>query len=1178
MRNPLQRVRDYLSVPTLIVVFLNLLIACMVVFNLNKSYRNIQLDSSVKAKNLSQSIAFNILSTLEQVQTCFLSVSTELKQDASLQDKNLIQSLIERHRAQIPALETISLIDSSGLVLYNTAALPNTAVFAGDREYFQLHKQNHSTALNISSPLKSRVTGKWSILVTQRLEDQKGDFAGVIVGAITLEYIKQYFHTFEIGTHGVISLRSLDLAVIARDPEVKNGSSIGNNQTSEQIRKQLQTEPDYGTYTAVVVLDGIERTIAYRRISSYPLYVFVGQATEDYLESWHKQLWLMLLLYALILAGSTLVIVLHKRGLRASQSAKEEAERYLEVAETILVALDTHGKITLLNRKGYETLGYMAGELLGKEWFRICLPLEEQEGALQVYQNIMCGNQAAHDYYENKIVRKDGTTCLVAWHNSLLRDTHGTVIGTLSSGEDITNVKMLAEKLDSSERMYRYIVESAPLGIFQRKMGGNYIFSNLTLAQQFECETIDDFHSHYGEIQKRWANPEHLAEFNSILASTGFAKDFEVETHLEHGKTKWFLLSAYLDPQTALLNGYTVDITERKRAEQELIQYKEHLEIMVAKRTTELQEARDTAEKANRAKSMFLANMSHELRTPMNAILGFANILYRDPDNKPEHAQKIDIIKKSGEHLLSIINDILDIAKIESGKIVRDDEDLNLESFLDELIAMLRVKAEAKGLSLVLDQSSSFPRFIRIDSAKLRQILINLIGNATKFTNQGSVTIRIGTAATPSTDEKLMLMIEIIDTGIGISPQDQKKVFEPFIQVGQKEGTGLGLAITKQFIQLLGGEIQLLSKVGEGSTFRFTVCYDKVQQFPKLGASKLIINHGHYLNASQFRILVVEDHADNRYLLRSMLEPMGFQIQEAMDGSTGVKMYKQWSPDVVLMDRRMPHMDGIEATRKIRQLKDGKHCIIIAVTAHAFLEEQNEMLEAGCDAFLAKPFREEQLLELLEQHLALQFQSTSPNPEPFKSLPEAPLAVSIPKELKMSLHDAAKQLDHVQLQRLLAQSSLLSKRDKDSLQTLINNYDFKGVLQWLDQSDAKRILIVDDQLPNRLLLREILGPLGYLLEEAESGVVAIAKVNIFSPQIVLMDLLMPGISGFEATSILREKHSKETLGIIGLSASDFEEDKNKFALSGGNVFVTKPFEIETLLKAIKETMPSPRGE
>ena len=406
------------------------------------------------------------------------------------------------------------------------------------------------------------------------------------------------------------------------------------------------------------------------------------------------------------------------------------------------------------------------------------------------------------------------------------------------------------------------------------------------------------------------------------------------------------------------------------------------------------------ADAANKAKSLFLANMSHELRTPMNAILGFTQIMARDPAATGSQLEHLRIILKSGKHLLALISDVLNLSKIEAGKIEVELEAFSIEDLINEIIAMLKEQAEAKGIVLSLASGSSFPRFVKTDPAKLRQIILNITGNAIKFTQHGHVVIKTSCVDVDRLARKLEVIFEISDTGAGIASGDIDRIFLPFEQVklhdsSLTEGTGLGLTITREYIKLLGGDISVTSELGKGSTFRFRIPCEAVDTFS--GGRNLEGDITAIDNAPNYKILVVEDHPDNLLLIRQILAPFGFQLREACDGKEGVAAAIAWHPHLILMDRRMPVMDGIEAAQEIRKLGLEPKPAIIAVTAHAYREERSEMLQAGCDGFLCKTFQERELFDLLAEHLDIRVH--------YAPMPAAEVALPLTSESFAGLSD-----------------------------------------------------------------------------------------------------------------------------------------------------------------------------
>ncbi|OLP16709.1 hypothetical protein BST81_19935 [Leptolyngbya sp. 'hensonii'] len=547
--------------------------------------------------------------------------------------------------------------------------------------------------------------------------------------------------------------------------------------------------------------------------------------------------------------------------------------------------------------------------------------------------------------------------------------------------------KLAEAALQNSEAEYRALVQAANCIILRWDTAGQIIFMNDYGLDFFGFEQSQLLgHNIIGTIV-----PETELSGRSL---TELMRDIcrNPEQHLinenenirRDGKRVWIAWAnkPIVNPEgiaTEILSIGT-DISERKQAEQAL------------------EQAKQEAEAANRVKSEFLANMSHELRTPLNAILGFAQLMTRDPTLNGTQHSYLSIINNSGEHLLALINDVLDMAKIEAGQIHLHETSFNLHHLLDPLADLFRLKSEAKGIQFIFYLAPAVPPQIAVDEGKLRQILINLLSNAIKFTQQGRVTLRVSlenshlpsglqhSSLGPGPDlkselgtgdtEQMTLSFEVEDTGPGIDPEELETIFAPFVQTGigrtLQGGTGLGLSISRRFAQLMQGNITVSSCLGQGSCF----CL-KLPVRPEPTISTIQTPRPRVIglapNQPTYRILVVEDRWESRHLLVRLLETLGFELREAQNGLEAITLWEEWQPHLIWMDMQMPVMDGYEATRHIKTQLRGQATVVIALTASALEEEKTIVLSAGCDDFVRKPFQESIILQKIADYLGVRY-------------------------------------------------------------------------------------------------------------------------------------------------------------------------------------------------------------
>lgn len=528
-----------------------------------------------------------------------------------------------------------------------------------------------------------------------------------------------------------------------------------------------------------------------------------------------------------------------------------------------------------------------------------------------------------------------------------------------------------------------------------------------------------------------------------------------------------------LDAMTQI--GFQVGtVISRDRLKEQRRRLNEELEQRVFARTQELQQAnqalqqakalaetaQQSAESANQAKSRFLANISHELRTPLNVILGYAQLMTRSSRLTDEHRENLNVILRSGQHLLLLINDILDLAKIEAGRISVNPRSIDLYHLLDDMEEMFALRAKKKHLYLNFDCDAEVPQYIRTDESKLRQILTNFFSNAIKFTQTGGVTLHINKDH-PKNENcvTIQLHFSISDTGCGIAPEEMEKLFDAFSQTESgrqaNEGTGLGLSISRQFIRLMGGDVHVSSEVDKGTTFTFTIRVEPVDacEMAKEKSPPPVV--GLSPQQPDYRILIVDDNFENRALLKYILEPVGFNIQEAENGKEALESVSQWHPHLILMDIRMPVMDGLEATRRIKADPVGESTKIIAVMASAFVNDRQAALEAGCDDFVRKPFHEHQIFEAISEHLPVQYvydEIPEPqNPESKKQDGVEPLLTptalrTLPAELLENLEQATIRANITTMFQLIRQIHPFNAHVAEVLTHLTKNFDYQTIL------------------------------------------------------------------------------------------------------------------------------------
>jgi PAS domain S-box-containing protein len=811
----------------------------------------------------------------------------------------------------------------------------------------------------------------------------------------------------------------------------------------------------------------------------------------------------------------------------AELALKESQHRYQLLAEASPVGIfhaDQQGNCFYANQRCKKLTGLSLEKTMGKGWARAIHPEDRREV-------FAAWTQAVENKFafrsEHRLRHPDGTITWVITQSLPEIDTDGTVMGYIGTITDISDRKQAEQELSESAERER--ATSQTIQRMRQTLDLETIFAATTqeLRQALNCDRVVVYRFNstgYGEfvsesVAPGWislieehANYPHFTEYTfknsqciqDIIQHSGQINQngqnlennnqcfcvvtdiYQADFDLEHinllerfqvkayiavpiycGNQLWGLLVTYQNSSPRQWKAGETNIVIQIGNQLGVALQQAQLFAQTQRQSQALQQAVIAADAANRAKSEFLASMSHELRTPLNAILGFTQVMSHDTKLSSEHQQNLAIINRAGEHLLNLINDILEMSKIEAGRAVLNIHSFDFIHLLISLEEMLKFRASSKGIQLIFITEPDVPQYIQADENKLRQVLLNLLSNAIKFTDHGSVTLRVTLKdnQTHPENEKLTLHVEIQDTGTGIAPEEIELLFETFGQTasGRKsqQGTGLGLAISQKYVQLMGGNIHVTSKLGEGSTFAFDISIT-----PAAVVDVQVNNHkcpivGLAPQQPEYRILVVDDARDSRLLLEKILTSIGFLVQEAANGQEAIALWQKWQPHLILMDMQMPVMDGYTATKiiKTREITNTP-TLIMACTAKAFEEQRQEIMIAGCDDLINKPFREEELLEKIGACLGVKyiyqeqnFQQINQNQQKsiFSEQDILLLLSQMPPDWITKIYNAAAQCSDDLILDLTEQIPPEQENLKNYLIDLANHFYFEKIMELTSQ-------------------------------------------------------------------------------------------------------------------------------
>lgn len=668
--------------------------------------------------------------------------------------------------------------------------------------------------------------------------------------------------------------------------------------------------------------------------------------------------------------------------LRALDAERQLAVSRLQDNETLLrtvideipdslVLKDEFGNFLLGNQTVAQLYGTTPETMVGRSDADFGVPAEMAEGLRQNVLAIMSAGKT-------EIVRedsRDAATGEIRHFRSIkrpFRDPSGAN-RILVLAQDITDVVKAQARVAESEARYRTLVEMLPYGVQENDIDGRITFANPALARLHRRPTEALIGARIWDFMDEADQRQHLRNYLALIVAelpppeTYYATNRRADGEAIELQIDWNYIRNEEGGVGTILSVIS-DITVQRRTHAELMQHREHLEELVAERTRQLAFAKEAAEAASIAKSAFLANMSHEIRTPLNAITGMAHLLRRS-GLTPAQGERLDKLQSAGEHLLEVINAVLDLSKIEAGKLELMPGRIRVASVFNALVSMLHDRIEAKGLQLVVENTVPDVDLLG-DATRLQQALLNFASNAVKFTERGTITLRA--ALVEETAAGLSLRFEVVDSGIGISAEVQSRLFSAFEQADSSTtrrygGTGLGLAITRKLAELMGGSSGVESEPGAGSRFWLTAHLPRWQHGGLVSLS--------FVGATERddpwsvhqgkRVLVVDDEPINREIAMDLLADLGLRVDAAEDGEAAVAAAAAGNYAAILMDMQMPRLDGLAATRAIRAQPGGAAVPIMAMTANAFVDDRNRCLAAGMDAFIAKPFEPEVLFSAL---------------------------------------------------------------------------------------------------------------------------------------------------------------------------------------------------------------------
>jgi PAS domain S-box-containing protein len=1130
------------------VAVINLMVLTLGVVSLWNSHQQEIQTVEIRSRNIAAAVSGNIGSTFEKVDVALRVVVDELEH--SLREGGIragqANDFLRRQQQYVPEIDAIRVANAAGAVFLGPGTGAGTNASYGDRDFFAAHKASPDAGLLVTRPILGRVSKKWVISLNRRLNAPDGSFAGVVSASISVERLQQTLSRFDLGPNGRMTIRDLDWGFVVSYAAQEAGQAVevGSRQVSKELADLKASGARSATYRTFTPADGIERIATFQRFDNAPYFLLVGLATSDHLDQWKRDRNVAIMLLSVFVAitslGGWMIWVIWRRereGVMLLAEANERLSHSLREAQasetrfTTLFAASPFGlslnalpvtRIVDVNPAYCAIAGYTRDELIGRLTTEVNIWADPEQRTALLER---LGRDGRVDKFDMEYCAKDGHKGWASLSVEAVEINEEKFLFVVV--EEISDRKHAEAALKESEQRFRGVFDSVGEGIFiHDAVDGSILMVNRRMAEMYGISP--DEAKNFGPDKLSSGEPnycatEALAWFRKA-ASEG-PQVFEWQARRPHdGSLFWVevnLRSARLGERDCFI-AVVRDIGLEIEARRILQNQREYLEEQVAARTRELAKAKDAAEAANVAKSAFLANMSHEIRTPINAITGMAHLMRRTGVTA-QQAERLEKIDSAGRHLLEIVSAVLDLSKIEAGCFALDETEISLGGIMASVAAMVRGQADAKQLELVVEDVS-IPGHLLGDPIRLRQALLNYANNAVKFTASGCVRMRARVEEDAA--DSMLVRFEVQDTGVGIAPEVIPRLFAAFEQADNSisrgyGGTGLGLAVARKFAQLMGGDAGVESVPGVGSTFWLTVRLTKGKALSAPGAQPGVAETRLALDYGGRRVLLVEDEPVNREVTVGLLEDVDLSVDVAADGVEAVELAGINDYDLILMDMQMPRMDGLEATRRIRQLPAGTLVPILAMTANAFVEDRRRCLDAGMDDFITKPVDPETLFSVILNWLA------------------NPPAVIIPQPAAGD--------------RTVPSQTTVAVSAKATL------------------------LIVDDSPENLVVLNELLCP-HYRVLAATSGEAALRVAQARpGPDLILLDVMMPGMDGYAVLARLREDAATREIPVVFLTALSGTKDEEDGLQRGAVDYITKPIKPAVVLARVATQLVAKRA-